>query len=443
MTTILGIESKTASPSDIYIINYETTQSFFPFNYHNKLYDKSVKVNADKVFRKVYIDPSNLSFYNPIINSGYYDFMVYKNVIKPLLDYKITPHFLRYYRISEGIPAVNYIKELQNIDNTITEQQIGRNLWYMITTTPNRPSINKSYNPFATNNEQFFLSTNQMTNLLINYIDLMVIDSNNSLNLYEYLQANFPPEKPITEDKKSELFIIYFQVLQALYALYLSNTIHNDLHSGNIYVTKRPQSKKIKYNINGQEYNIQTNICIRIYDFDRAYSIRLGNNPILIHSSLSTTFSQNNQVVILKDFIKFYCYINNYFSDNNIPNKDEVLPLTTFLEVDFFKNKNCFLQTADGISIPNYKYETIANFIVSESKKKAYGNMFYTFTMILGLKNFKKLDNVYEILLQLFYANIDSKNKFSYKPDYEYNCDPSFFEGGILKQRNPDCCSEF
>jgi len=93
----------------------------------------------------------------------------------------------------------------------------------------------------------------------------------------------------------------------------LSKMVHNDLHSNNIYVEKmnKPISityifsnnsgKEVKYVLTNQMYKIY------VYDFDRAYCERLGENVVLnLKCDIS---SQCNLYIENKDMLKILCSI--------------------------------------------------------------------------------------------------------------------------------------
>ena len=100
-----------------------------------------------------------------------------------------------------------------------------------------------------------------------------------------------------------------FQITQACYALYLSLAIHNDLHPGNIFITYRSgEVHNILYVINGEKYPVSSDMCARLYDFDRSYAVREGNNKVL---TLFTCDSANqcNTLSVSKDYAKILCYV--------------------------------------------------------------------------------------------------------------------------------------
>jgi len=460
MTTaeIIGFPSTTASSSDVLLIKYNSYQEFYPFLYNSnngndshKVWDKSIVIIANKVFRKVYISPYiNKEYVNVTMLSGHYEFLVYKNIIKPLLDYNISPHFIRYYRIVENLPVKDYIKELTTLDNKISEASILRNIGYLYASEKNRPSINV---PFTITSDYTFYN-NIKNNFKINYIDMMAIDTNNTIDFSTYIKTYFPNNKFIPKYQISEMFVIYFQVLQALYALYLSRTCHNDMRAGNIWITRRSKRVKVQYNINGKVYKINTDICVRIFDFDRAYSEKLGDNPLLNGKSCNID-SQCNKLISFKDYIKFNCYINFYLSQKNIPNLDKILPLNKYL--DQFYTESCFL-TSSKSKISDTEYDKVTGLIISQlagdslptntqkrtTNKKGFIENILDFIKISKSsrqKTIRKEDDIYPLLLDYFYSKIDEINKYkTTSGDFEYTCNKNFFSNGNLVQKDYNCC---
>jgi hypothetical protein len=342
---IIGLSSASESPSEQIITLYDEIQKV-PLN--------NVVINKKSDFKKIFINPSSLptdyGFYKLPIEALDYELRFYLEVVKPLLDFEISPHFVRYYDSGFNLGLLDYlemynVKDKNNISSINDVKQIIRNIFYMYYQERKRPSINTPFNNdgvssndgfnlFEKNNnekqinknlEKLFdqvnstwktnskkvkeLDKNIIKNLTFNYITLQSIDSNNTKTFFEMLnryQTGY--NNPYV---KCFYYIMIFQVAQACFSLWLSKSVQNDLHTGNIWVTVRPENKqKIKYIINDKEYNLYTNICCRIYDFDRSYAEKLGNNPFLAKtdlclSSKSCNISRNGP----RDFLQFLCNV--------------------------------------------------------------------------------------------------------------------------------------
>ena len=437
--TIIAMGSNSASPTDTFIIMYKKRRPFYPFknnsateNIYN-MYD--TVVHTDSVFYKVFIDDTSLPIdYDRDLRTGFqagiYEFQIYRDVIKPLLDFKISPHFIRYYTIIQGASFDQYKERFDylNLTPPISEDQILRNINYMYKFKARRPALTTSVSPM----EDFLTERTKSIyrSLKFNILGLMPINKTTTMTLSDYLQTNYPASTPITPDGINNLYIIYFQILQAVYSLFKSGTVHNDLHSGNVWITTRPKKTDIRYHINGQTYNIRTNICVRIYDFDRAYSVRLGDNPGLGDNERAS--SQTNELIPMKDFLKVYCYVDGYFKRSLITNKSDVL----FSELDkFYKDTRCFLRDGIGIAFTSGSYVIKLKDIITRTEYLS------DISKIPSFSAMNENDLFYMTYFQYIYNKITSK--FTSAPHSTFTCNNDMFANGIVTDNTfNDCCED-
>jgi len=149
-----------------------------------------------------------------------------------------------------------------------------------------------------------------------------------------------------------EVFGVLFQIAIACYALYLSKATHNDLHSGNSYV-KKEKPVQVIYEINKRFYTFQPQWVPYLYDFDRAYSERIGKNPIN-DRDMCADAGQCNDVAIggNKDFIKCCCYVIEERQDlkdilTSIVCKPQK-PGAVAVFNEIMSDPKCFLRTNQG-----------------------------------------------------------------------------------------------
>jgi len=84
---------------------------------------------------------------------------------------------------------------------------------------------------------------------------------------------------------------------------------HNDLHSGNIMVRTLDKPRILVYFINKRKYVLKVKYFVHIYDFDRSYVKRLGDNKSL---DMYDVYSQDNVFIENKDMMKILCSIYKY-----------------------------------------------------------------------------------------------------------------------------------
>jgi hypothetical protein len=249
-----------------------------------------------------------------------YEKNVYKDIIRPLIDYNICPNFIRYLGSGEGCNIDDMYKMLigktsgcsmndllkGKIDsncNLISNEifhNLKRNLTYMLNGNENRPSINK-----------VTIGNPKNTDIVVD--DDLIKEIKCNLLIVQLI-------RPMVATKFSRWFVyiqkasfnnttlrVIFQVVAGCYAMALSKMTHNDLHYENIWVERLPIPKNITYILNGISYTfINTEHNAMIFDFDRSYVQRLGKNILLSDDSIS---SQQNTLISNKDVIKIFWYL--------------------------------------------------------------------------------------------------------------------------------------
>jgi hypothetical protein len=310
--SVKGIASATASPSDQWILEFlEGTR-----------YGQMTIPNA---FMKMWISSKSYIEYNPNLSFETlqptlkylygleYESEVYAKIVKPLLEYNICPHFVPYFVSGEEC-TIDDIEHFLPTDELM--RNLRRNLYFIFHQEKNRPSISDSKkvqfdlgHPNYSSLTYSFLITKSMENTNVSTSITAHAFVLKQVNTIFEARSSKPPNMEKLLQAYSTIFLILFQVAYGCYAMYLSRTTHNDLHTGNVWITEGPEIYT-KYKIEGQTYVFnKIKYCARIYDFDRAYSKQLGNNPVL-GGGLCEQFSQCNKVHEHKDFLAFlsFCY---------------------------------------------------------------------------------------------------------------------------------------
>lgn len=326
--SINGMSSDSTSPTDTWAITFSNPTSM-----------KSVSDNyipVTRAFLKLFIspdswadklanNPANIEKYITLCGLSY-EISVYTEVINPLLDFEISPHFIRIYASAKNCTWDNLHQMLKKESTTKnnTTMRLNRNLSYMNEWKERRPSIQDNSDP--------------------SIYDPGFKDKKYSFIVNEMITSGTKSLEDVLKDEISErdLYNILFQIAQACYAMYLSKTAHNDLHSKNIWIIPQA-SKNIKYIINDNEF-ILTDVKhnVKIYDFDRAYAVKLHANPIITRAKCAQ-HGECNEIVEGKDFAKLLCFVsrnlrayNSSHGGGNI-NPDNLLQLFTS-NTFFWKN---------------------------------------------------------------------------------------------------------
>ena len=299
---ITGQKSNSNSPTDIWFLTFKKNT-----HYNN--------TPIHKAFIKIFVSPSSLNLYTfnekykNIIKGLAYELTIYKDIIKPIIDYDISPNFIKYLGSGVNCTEDNLYNLLRN-NTTLTNAEnlhnLQRNLLYIIKGKDYRPSITVNGGI-----QQFETKYNPQTTY--NMIVAEQINPNTTHTLSFMLDNKIIQNNP-------ELWEIIFQCMAACYAMSLTKMTHNDLHAGNIWVEKIPK-KMVTYIINDKCYQFETTYKIMIYDFDLSYVKRLGDNPQLLDTR-KKRYNQRNIYEPNKDMIKVlaYFYIYGHLSINEKKN---------------------------------------------------------------------------------------------------------------------------
>ena len=122
---------------------------------------------------------------------------------------------------------------------------------------------------------------------------------------------------------------VVFQCLTALYALECSRVTLNDGHDQNWWVeplSPEKQEQDKLYIYNNKEFFIKNKHKVLCYDYDRAYTSRLGNNNHL-KGTLCNSYNQCNSFEPCKDLVKLMFYIYCMLGEKDVLKKENLLEL--------------------------------------------------------------------------------------------------------------------
>jgi len=110
---------------------------------------------------------------------------------------------------------------------------------------------------------------------------------------------------------------LIFQVAYTCHELSRYKIMHNDLHTGNIFVIKQNDDKSFIYNFRDMNLKVSGKYKALIYDFDRSYCNKLG-----VNRCLEINFCEYNYYLDSLDFVKFvwsiFSTLRNTHQKNNI-----------------------------------------------------------------------------------------------------------------------------
>lgn len=166
---------------------------------------------------------------------------IYRDVVNPLIFYSITPHLITYYGMVNMCSVESIFdllptqKERQKFNNFVQDQQNAYKVEevYMLALERTRgidlTSLTKTYN-----------------------------------EIHEKIDFN----------------AILFQVVWTLMCFKEVGLMHNDLHTGNVFLTILPQKQVFVYYLSQNEtYLLETDMFVQIYDFDNGAKIAKPNDP--------------------------------------------------------------------------------------------------------------------------------------------------------------------
>ena len=296
---IKGLESNSSSPSDTWILKLE----------NSKYEDKVI----NNVFVKYFIEPDTLvepdrktQMLKNVTHGLKYELYIYKDIIRPLIDTRICPNFIKYLGSGEMCEFSSLQKILSdavirtpeatfprwNEPVKMANDLLERNLLYMANGLKNRPSIANT--------------RPAKSELLKSYPKMFYKE------IDPRWRYNFIINEPISETTKSfsdylptiksdELsYSLLIQVVYACYCLSENKTNHNDLHSGNIFVAPLDEAIIMTYNLGDFQLSFKTEHLVVLYDFDLAYSEHVGDNPYIDEDR-----TRSNEFVVNKDLWKF------------------------------------------------------------------------------------------------------------------------------------------
>ena len=318
--SIRGYASNSASPTDIWELEM----------YDDVRYGQEKIPN--KLILKLYIDISSeiLKFGNLESKDREelrYESDIYNYVIGLFTRENINPYFVRYYGASQNctfdqlVESVTAGKSIVLGEMTKLEiskeqfiENLIRNTAYMVFNLRGRPSI--STISASSDNTIGGISKKEIVDVLKDSIlkndevkyGMIITEKSNGEVFDNWINRQIVNGKISDDGWKSIV-----QVVSALTALETLEVAHNDLHYGNIFVEELDGEvlEQFKYTYNDKElgFGIRSNFRCAIYDWDRGYMKKLGDNYYLDDNELCKWYSQCNEYVAQREVTKFLIYM--------------------------------------------------------------------------------------------------------------------------------------
>jgi hypothetical protein len=323
---VQGFGSNSQSPSDIYVLTMAEGSMYQGKKVGLVLAKLSISVES---LRRASANPDLNVYFNEGIDPDEYfqknarlsyEYLVYGNITKPLLQYSICPFFVRIYGVAFNCSSESVLSFLKKArGGQFPEPQLRdnfkRNMFCLFHKSDDlvRPGIldNDKENDKLIADTMAGLRNDKpdfdVSKLTYNIMYSQFLSSSSATSFKSYLNAN-PLQKTgsgrnMTTRQLSELEWSYiFQVAVACYALSCSKTVHNDLHSGNVFLVNVPNNEPVDVVVNDTLYTLRTDRKAELYDFDLSYSKQLGPNPGLdIDEQYPAYFNEVSTI----DFITF------------------------------------------------------------------------------------------------------------------------------------------
>lgn len=369
-SNLRGQDSNSTSPSDIILFD------FFPnTNYNGELITKGFQklfiTNYDELVRK-FPNPVTINgkidenYYKRAFDILLYEYYIYMDKIKPLVEKNINPHFIKVLGGKLDVSPQNlkkYILEKANTRNDLVKNttlginactvNMIDNFIFMLHELNNRKSLTKNTLFSSLINNPVYFSVPNIPRSLYTNMSIALNHAKYGFILTEGVDVgevntfkdflNLPLNKTVTVRRFTRLlpkhanraeilpytYYLYFQIFSACYAMYLSGINHNDLHTSNMWI-KKTEPHINEYHLGNKVYRILIDYKIMVYDFDRSYCESYNN--LKPYNNIYSQFSQDNPAVrnslfLFKDILKVSLELYNDFK--TIDEKNDFLGILT------------------------------------------------------------------------------------------------------------------
>jgi len=304
INNIQGIDKESASPSDIWFITFKPGTTF-----NGKPVDTGVI--------KIYFSPHNTfpiqDEFTDYLKGLEYEASVYEKIIDPLVVKRLCPFFITMFGRGKDCSFDDVVHILYRGvgDLSQAEKNLTRNFQMIWGDIPHIPAITRDRNPPIPSDVKINVIDKDFSFMLLRKFTTI------HYSLRDYMRS-------VRSYDESKFWLILFQVCVGLYALELSKTVHNDLHSNNIVIEELDRPEEIIQFIEDENstptaYKFTTKYRTVIFDFDRAYAMQLGNNDLLDIYCTDQAGHQCNHFIKNRDVVQLFCKLMTEKSLNPRP----------------------------------------------------------------------------------------------------------------------------
>ena len=338
--TVQGRASTAPSASDEWIVTFFKKSTKY-LHEHQKDANITVWIHADNPNPN---SESSTSSVAPAATLGLeYNLRVYRDSIRPLVDFSICPHFVRFFASGQKC-KYDMVLAMLKIPETEPEnirRAWARNVAYMRECKPDRPAINDTKTDMKENDDEKESIDAQET-----YSMLVTENTSKFIPLTEIFHAFSSGDDRVLT---LELWQILFQCLCAAYAMSMSRLSHNNFVADNILVERLQKPRNVSYHYALSTFYLSASVCVRVRDFTLSYHEDYGTNLLTYNNGFATILDS------LKMLRQFYniCRIDddrNSILDIAIPNEQNSENLKKMFQDPAFLKSTAY--TGEYNSVP-------------------------------------------------------------------------------------------
>ena len=336
---------------------FPTERWMIKFNDGTKYNGKPIKRNA---FIKWWIDPSTITHVKESPHPPYlevfsfkrhlaldYELKMYKYIIKPLVDYNVSPNFPSLLFTSKGCHINNLARMLldnetkDNYDETISLSNIKYNI---------RRALHHMVNGIISENIPITIIWKAGEGEFVEEWWQVKPEPSWRYNMIVLEKGYMYRRRSSLEDwggglEKGEE-TIRFQIIATCYAMSAAGITHNNLAYDGGRIDDVPLTY-IHYVYGDTVYSLRTREIFKCSEFSQAYSVALGDNPFLSDGCEGLVESKEgdwcNEYIPNKDVIIFFIHLMRYPGERDDMYYDIICPnekAKTFLKgvIERFEN---------------------------------------------------------------------------------------------------------
>jgi hypothetical protein len=334
--SVNGLPSTSTSNTDIWIVTFKDGVNYDHIPIKKGfvkiwLSRDAVKYKLIDILDRNYTD-NEIDEHLITIGSLNYEAKVYRDIVKGLIESNICPNFIKFLGLGQNCSFEDVRKMLvPTLGDKQSKDALFRSAIALMKSEQHL-SINKDASTYTTNFAEY---------------DEIVENTTFTILINEAVRNNSQTDRAVpftyigtTQFNVVEVWKLLFQLMAAIYAMSLSGLTHNDLHTDNAWI-EPCDSKDVSYVYGGETFNFRTRYVVKVFDFDRSYNKRLGDNPFLEEWACDGA-SQCNKYIPNLDAMKVMGYI---YPNESIQGQQLLLDICA-------PNKNIFKNSIGQTFIP-------------------------------------------------------------------------------------------